>query len=166
VVGEVAGTTVHLIGEGATCFICAPQIMAKIPRIFMEVTEAGGITDTAGVEATISNRHIHRGPLTRRLSNSSMEVTADTVAAGLLQDGPKIMVAMDLAVVLLHPEVAPLITALHMDKATMADMERLIIMVMVVMADMVLIMGTGIKAEVEEVHRTPYHVEEAGLGSY
>jgi hypothetical protein len=172
VVAGVGGTImVHRIAAGVTHFIHAPQIMNKIPRVLTETTEVGAITDTAGVEATlINNQHIRRDPLTHRLSNNSMGVMVDTVVEDLLQDGRrKIMVVMDLVVVLLRLEAVLPIMALRMDKVGMAGMERLImdiVAVIVTMADMVLIMDTGIKAEDEEARHIPRLVEEAGLGSY
>jgi hypothetical protein len=164
---------VHQIAEGETRFTHAPQITAKTLRVLTETTETGAIIGTVGVEAIrISNQHIHRDPLTRRLSNNSMEVMEVTVVAGLPEDDHhRIMVVMDLAVVDLLREAVLLIMALRMDKVDTAGMERLIIMdiavVIVIMVDMALITDMGTKVEVEEVHHTmPRLVGEAGLGSY
>lgn len=175
VAAGVGGTmAVHQIAEGATHFIHVPQITAKTLRVLTETTETGAIIGTVGVEATrINNQHIHQDPLTRRLSNNSMEDMEDMAVAGLPEDDHhRIMVVMDLAVVdLLRPEAVLLIMALRMDKVDTAGMERLIIMdiavVIVTMVDMALITDMGIKVEVEEVHHTmPRLVGEAGLGSY
>ena len=163
---------VHLIVEGVTRFIHALQIMVRVLRALMGMTEMGVITGTEGVAATvINNQHIHQGPLTRSLSNNSMEVMGDMLAVGILKDGRcKIMVVMDLAVVDLL-EVALLLLTLRMHMVGMAGMEPRIIMgiavVIVTMVDTVLIVDVGIRPEVEEVrHTVPCLVEEAGLGRY
>ena len=172
--GGVGGTmVVRQIVERATLFIHAPQIMDNIPRVLTEMNGMGATTGTAGVEAETAitnNQRIHRDPLILLLSNNSMVDTVDTAVADLLEEGRhRIMVAMYLDVVVLHPEAELPVMARRMDKVDMVDMEQVITMdmvvVMVTMVDMVVTMG--IKAEEEEVRHTMSHlVEEAGLGSY
>jgi hypothetical protein len=167
----VGGTMgVHQIVEGEIHFIHAQQVMAQTPRVLMETTEMVATTGTMGVEATlIHNLHILREPLTLHRSNN-MEVMAG-MAVALLEDvRHRIMVVIALAVVVRFPEVVLPIMFLRMaNKVAMVAMEQLITQVDIVaaMVDMVLVMGTGIKMEAEEVHHTttPRLEEEAGLGS-
>jgi hypothetical protein len=167
----VGGTMgVHQIVEGEIHFIHAQQVMAQTPRVLMETTEMVATTGTMGVEATlIHNLHILREPLTLHRSNN-MEVMVG-MAVALLEDvRHRIMVVIALAVVVRFPEVVLPIMFLRMaNKVAMVAMEQLITQVDIVaaMVDMVLVMGTGIKMEAEEVHHTttPRLEEEAGLGS-
>jgi len=174
VAAGVGGTMgVHQIVEGEIHFIHAQQVMAQTPRVHMETTEMVATTGTVGVEATlIHNLHILREPLILHRSNNMEVMVGMAVVAALLEDARhRIMVVIVLAVVVRFPEVVLPIMFLRMaNKVAMVAMEQLITQVDIVaaaMVDMVLVMGTGIKMEAEEVHHTttPRLEEEAGLGS-